>query len=246
VSAPEFPVPDDVVIAMDGPSGSGKSSTSRAVAARLGLRYLDTGAMYRATAHWMLTHGVDVEDATAVAPRAGDPVLEVGTDPGVPAIAVDGVDVAVPIRSAEVTAAVSAVASVPEVRARMVEQQRAIIGAGGIVVEGRDIGSTVAPDADLKVFLTADAEVRALRRAAENHGDPAEAVDAMTVAQYEAAMARRDARDSNRAASPLTQADGAVELDATDLTLEQVVDTILELVHAAVVARPTADSASTS
>lgn len=242
--AAEFPVPADLVVAMDGPSGSGKSSTSRAVAARLGLRYLDTGAMYRATAHWMLTHGVDVEDAQAVAAQASEPRLVVGTDPDAPTISVDGVDVAAPIRSAEVTAAVSAVASVPEVRTRMVDQQREIIGTGGIVVEGRDIGSTVWPGADLKVFLTADAEVRALRRAAENHGDPAEAVDAMTVAQYEAAMARRDARDSNRAASPLTQADGAVELDATDLTLEQVVATILGEVRAAVLARTTTASRS--
>ena len=149
------------VIAIDGPSGSGKSSTSRGVAARLGLRYLDTGAMYRAMTWWLLRHGVDVHDAAAVAARVDEPEILSGTDPLGPTILVDGVDVGLAIRSDEVNAAVSPVSAVPEVRARLVELQREAIGDGGIVVEGRDIGSVVAPDADVKVYLTADAAARA-------------------------------------------------------------------------------------
>ena len=136
-----------VVVAMDGPSGSGKSSTSRGVAARLGLRYLDTGAMFRAMTWWMLERGVDVDDPGAVAAEADAPVLVSGTDPDAPTIRVGETDVAVPIRSQEVTSAVSAVSAVPEVRARLLREQRDIIGDGGIVVEGRDIGTVVAPDA---------------------------------------------------------------------------------------------------
>src|SRR6476659_2229992 len=141
---------------MDGPSGSGKSSTSRGVAARLGLRYLDTGAQFRAVTAWMLDHDVDVDDPAAVASYADKPVVESGTDPDAPTIAVDGTDVAERIRSQQVTDHVSAVASVPDVRRRLLDLQREIIGSGGIVVEGRDIGSVVAPDAAVKVYLTAD------------------------------------------------------------------------------------------
>ena len=138
--------------------------------------------MYRAITHWMLEHDVPVDDPAAVAARCTEPVLASTTDPAAPGISVDGVDVGGPIRSAEVTAAVSFVAAVPEVRARLVALQRATIGEGGIVVEGRDIGTTVAPDADVKVFLTARPEVRALRRAAEVQAAPVETVDAAAVA----------------------------------------------------------------
>ncbi|HSA51851.1 MAG TPA: (d)CMP kinase, partial [Yinghuangia sp.] len=130
-----------IVVAVDGPSGSGKSSVSRAVAQRLGLRYLDTGAMYRAMTWWMLHNGIDVHDAAAVAAAADKPELVSGTDPAAPTITADAADVAVPIRGPEVTAAVSAVSAVPEVRTRLVAMQRAVIGSGGIVVEGRDIGT---------------------------------------------------------------------------------------------------------
>ncbi len=157
---------------MDGPSGSGKSSTSRGVADRLGLRYLDTGAQFRAMTVWMLRHGVDVHDPEAVAAHADQPRIVSGTDPLAPTITVDGEDVAVAIRSAETTAAVSPVSTVPAVRRRLLELQRAIIaealGEGGIVVEGRDIGSVVWPDADVKLYLTADPAARAARRTAEN------------------------------------------------------------------------------
>ncbi|WP_435131577.1 (d)CMP kinase [Actinacidiphila sp. bgisy144] len=214
-----------VIVAIDGPSGTGKSSTSRAVASRLGLSYLDTGAQYRAITWWMLTNGVDVDDASAVADQAGKPAIVSGTDPAAPAITVDGVDASGPIRSQEVTAAVSAVSAVPEVRTRMVEIQRAAAAAApaGIVVEGRDIGTTVLPDATAKIYLTASAEVRAARRSGELKG-------AQSVADTQAALVRRDAADSGRKTSPLAKADDAIEVDTSELTLEQVVEQVVALV----------------
>lgn len=201
-----------IVIAVDGPSGSGKSSTARGVATRLGLRYLDTGAMYRAIAWWVRKHGVE-----NVAARIAEPDLAIGTDPAAPTIAVDGVDVTDAIRSREVTETVSTVAAVPEVRERMVALQRALIGDGGVVVEGRDIGTTVVPDAELKIFLTADAEERARRRSAEG----------LTTTSRE--MTDRDQRDAGRAASPMKRADDAIDLDTTAMTLDQAVDRIAAL-----------------
>ncbi|MEV0584959.1 (d)CMP kinase [Nonomuraea sp. NPDC050310] len=211
-----------LVVAVDGPSGSGKSSASRGVARELGLRYLDTGAQYRAMTWWMLEHGVEVGDQEAVAARAAEPVLESGTDPQGPTIHVDGADVATAIRGDAVTGSVSLVAAVPEVRRRLVALQREIIGEGGIVVEGRDIGSVVAPDATLKVYLTASAEARANRRTAELTGT--------TVEAQQAAMARRDTLDSTRKTDPLSMAAGAVELDTTALNLEEVIATVVRLV----------------
>ncbi|HSF98623.1 MAG TPA: (d)CMP kinase, partial [Ornithinibacter sp.] len=149
-----------LVIAVDGTSGSGKSSTSRGVAQRLGLRYLDTGAMFRAMTWWLLREGIDVRDEAAVAAAAGRPTIESGTDPLAPTITVDGTDVSVAIRSDEVNAAVSPVSAVPEVRARLLDLQREAIGGGGIVVEGRDIGSVVWPQAEVKVYLSADPDAR--------------------------------------------------------------------------------------
>ncbi|WP_051753135.1 (d)CMP kinase [Streptosporangium amethystogenes] len=207
---------------MDGPSGSGKSSASRGVARALGLRYLDTGAMYRAITWWMLERGVDLADPEAIAARALDPILTLGADPDAPTVAVDGVDAAGPIRTAEVTAAVSAVSAVPEVRRRLVAEQREIIGSGGIVVEGRDIGTVVAPDAVVKIYLTASADARALRRTAELTGT--------TVEAQRAAMARRDTLDSTRKADPLAKAADAVELDTTALNLEEVIAEILRVI----------------
>ncbi|MER5643595.1 (d)CMP kinase [Streptosporangium sp. NPDC002524] len=211
-----------LVVAMDGPSGSGKSSASRGVARALGLRYLDTGAMYRAITWWMLQKGVDLGDPEAIAARALDPVLTLGTDPDSAVVAVDGVDAVAPIRTSEVTAAVSAVSAVPEVRHRLVAEQREIIGSGGIVVEGRDIGTVVAPGAAVKIYLTASADARALRRTAELTGT--------TVAAQRAAMARRDTLDSTRKADPLAKAADAVELDTTALNLEEVIAEILRVI----------------
>ena len=215
-----------VVVAVDGTSGSGKSSTCRGVASRLGLRYLDTGAQFRAMTWWLLQQGTDVHDAAAVAARCQEPAIESGTDPLAPTISVDGRDVAQAIRSTEVTAAVSPVSTVPQVRARLLDLQRSIIGAGGIVVEGRDIGSVVWPAAEVKVYLTADPAARAQRRTAE-HAHLGDA--AATRAQ----LLERDRIDSGRVTAPLTRADGAVELDTTDLTLEEVVDQVVALVETA-------------
>ena len=215
---------DDIVVAIDGPSGSGKSSTSRGVAARLGLRYLDTGAMYRGMTWWMLREGVDVHDREAVAAHAGEPEILSGTDPHGPSIVVDGVDVGLAIRSADVNAAVSPVSAVPEVRERLVELQRDTIGAGGIVVEGRDIGAVVAPFAQVKVYLTADPAARAQRRAAEEGGTDIDSTQQSLLA--------RDAIDSSREASPLTMAEGAVHIDTTGHTLDEVIDQVVALVEA--------------
>jgi cytidylate kinase len=212
-----------LVVAIDGPSGSGKSSTSRGVAVRLGLRYLDTGAMFRAITWWMLSHDVDTTDPEAIAARAGEPVIESGTDPLDPTILVDGADASVAIRTDEVDAAVSPVSAVPAVRARLLELQREIIGDGGIVVEGRDIGSVVAPDAPVKLYLSADAEARAVRRAAEAGGD--------VVATHESLLAR-DRIDSGRTTAPLMMADGAVHIDTTPYTLDEVISQVVALVEA--------------
>jgi len=216
-----------LVVAIDGPSGSGKSSTSRGVARRLGLRYLDTGAMYRAMAWWMLRHDVPVEDAAAVAARCAEPVIETGTDPVHPTITVAGIDVAADIRTPEVNGAVSLVSAVPQVRARLLALQRAAIADAasqtGIVVEGRDIGSVVAPDADVKVYLTAEASARAARRTAEEGGGDLQATQTSLLA--------RDQIDSTRTTSPLTMAADAVHIDSTPYTLEEVVDLIVGLVE---------------
>ncbi|MDQ1248887.1 MAG: CMP/dCMP kinase [Actinomycetota bacterium] len=220
-----------LTVAVDGSAGSGKSSVSRGVAAELGMRYLDTGAMYRAATLWMLRAGIDVEDAAAVAGRAGDPVIESTTDPAAPAIALDGQDVSTEIRTPDVTGAVSAVSAVPQVRTRMVQMQReavavSIASGEGIIVEGRDIGTVVLPEADLKVFLVADPQVRAQRRAAEDaargHG-----VEVAATAQD---LARRDAADSQRKASPLAKADDAVVVDATYDDLATVIGRVKALV----------------
>ena len=206
-----------LVIAVDGPSGAGKSSASRGAAISLGLRYLDTGAMYRALTWWLLDRGVDTSDSTAVAALAAEPVIEVSTDPRAPWTRVDGTDVSQAIRSREVTSAVSTVAAVPQVRAHLIAQQREIIADGhGIVAEGRDIGTVVAPDAPVKVFLTADSAARAGRRAAEASWSPA------------TTRAEQDRRDRLDAAQSGKAAD-AVEIDSTGLGLDQVVDTIVRL-----------------
>ncbi|MFE5487973.1 (d)CMP kinase [Streptomyces sp. NPDC056527] len=220
-----FPTVETVIVAIDGPSGTGKSSTSKAVAAKLGLNYLDTGAQYRAITWWMISNGVDVNDAEAVANASAKPVIVSGTDPARPTITVDGADAAGPIRTEEVTSKVSAVSAVPEVRALITELQRTIAknAEGGIVVEGRDIGTTVLPDADLKIFLTASPEARAARRSGELKG--------ADVAATQQALIKRDAADSSRKTSPLAKAGDAVEVDTTDLTLDQVIECVVTLVE---------------
>jgi len=210
-----------LVVAVDGPSGSGKSSTARGVADRLGLAYLDTGAMYRAITWALLQRGTDLNDPEAIARDAEDVVITSGTDPLAPTIEVDGQDVSGPIRGHDVTSCVSVVAAVPRVRELLVRRQRETVEAspGGIVVEGRDIGSVVLPDAPVKIYLVADPAARAARRAAELGGLDATAT--------QADLARRDEIDSTRAASPLAKAPDAIEVDGTHLTLDQVVDVII-------------------
>ncbi len=222
--------PDRVVIAVDGPSGSGKSTVARGVARALGLRYLDTGAMYRAVTWAVLQRGMDPADADAVGDLAATLELEMGTDPAAPRVAVEGADASGAVRSEAVTAMVSTVSAVPAVRTAMVRRQQELIGAGRIVVEGRDIGTTVAPDATLKIFLTADPAARARRRGLEIAGAD---LDAAALDRTRDDLLRRDAADSGRAASPLTQAADAVVIDSTDLDADGVVARILELVSVA-------------
>jgi cytidylate kinase len=213
-----------LVVAVDGPGGSGKSTVARALARRLGLRYLDTGAMYRALTWLALQRGIATDDAEALGELARSASLAIGTDPETPTVMIEDVDVAGPIRSAEVTAAVSAVSAVPAVREQLVALQRTLIsiaaGSGaGIVAEGRDIGTVVAPDAPIKVFLTASATERARRRARETAAD---------TSSTERDLARRDRLDSSRAASPLAQAPDAVVVDSTAMGIDEVVDMIVE------------------
>ena len=204
-----------LVVAIDGPSGAGKSSTSRGVARALGLRYLDTGSMYRALTWWLLDRGAATTDPDAVARLAAAPVIEVSTNPAVPWTRVDGTDVSEAIRTREVTGAVSAVAAVPQVRARLIAMQREIIAAaGGIVAEGRDIGTVVAPGAQVKVFLTADGAARAGRRIAEANWST---------------QADQERRDRLDAAQSVKAAD-AVVIDSTGLGLDEVVGLIVGLV----------------
>jgi CMP/dCMP kinase len=207
-----------MVIAVDGPSGSGKSSASRGAAIALGLRYLDTGATYRALTWWLLEHGVDTDDPAAVVACVAEPRIQVGTDPEDPWTMVDGTDVSQAIRTREVTGAVSAVASLAEVRARLIAMQRDIIAQAGpgIVAEGRDIGTVVAPDADVKVFLTAGPAARAVRRAAQANWSES------------ATRTEQDRRDSLDAAQSGKAAD-AVEIDSTALSLDQVIDKIVRM-----------------
>jgi CMP/dCMP kinase len=212
-------------VTLDGPSGTGKSSVARAVAARLGADYLDTGAMYRAATVAVLDAGVDPEDAEAVARTVALARIEVGTAAGAEVVEVNGVDVAGRIRGPEVTRAVSAVSAVPAVRRQLVEQQRALVAeADAVVVEGRDIGTVVLPDATLKIYLTAAPEVRAERRAGQlGVTDPAE------IAAIAADLRRRDEYDSSREDSPLRPARDAVIVDSTDLDREAVVDRVVAL-----------------
>jgi CMP/dCMP kinase len=206
-----------LVVAVDGPSGAGKSSASRGAAIALGLQYLDTGSMYRALTWWLLERGTDISDADVVGELAAEPVIEVGTDPRAPWVRVNGTDVSAAIRTREVTSAVSTVAAVPRVRAHLIAQQREIIAkAPGIVAEGRDIGTVVAPDALVKVFLTADSAARADRRAAET---------SRPAASTQVDQDRRDRLDAAQSA----KAGGAVEIDSTLLDLDQVIDIIIRL-----------------
>jgi cytidylate kinase len=205
-----------MVIAIDGPAGAGKSTVARAVAERLGFTYLDSGAMYRCVALAALERGADPDDATAMGEVARSMAIEFDSE----TIGLDGRDVSAAIREPRVTEASSRVSVHPAVREAMVARQRELIAAGRYVAEGRDIGTVVSPDAPLKVFLTASPEERARRRAAQTGEDAAKVL---------AAQRERDDRDETREHSALRPAPDAVELDTTDLSLEQVVDRVEQL-----------------
>lgn len=211
------------VVAVDGPSGSGKSTLSKAVARERGWRYLDTGAMYRAVALAVLQRGVDPADSEQVAELARGLDLQPATDPDAPGLLLDGVDVSEAVRGPEVTAAVSLVAAVPAVREVLVARQREIAATGGIVVEGRDIGSVVLPQASLKVWLTADHEERARRRSAEYAASGV----ATSVDNEKNALARRDQLDSARTSSPALPAPDALEVDSTSSSVPELVALVL-------------------
>jgi len=218
------------VVALDGPSGTGKSTVARKLASALAASYLDTGAMYRVVTLAVLRAGVPVDDAEAVAHVAAGAMPEMGTDPLDPRVALAGEDVSAEIRGPEVTGAVSAVSAVPAVRELLVDEQRRVIRAavarpGGVVVEGRDIGTVVAPDAGLKVYLTASAQARAMRRSEQDRAAGRES----DLERTHADVQRRDALDSGRAVSPLRMAPDAVELDSTQLDVAGVLEQLVKL-----------------
>lgn len=217
-----------LVIAVDGPAGTGKSTVSRGLARELNARYLDTGAMYRIITLAVLRAGVDLTDAEAIAATAAATELAVGHDPVEDRSYLDGEDVSTEIRGDAVTRAVSAVSAVPAVRTRLVDIQRKLAsGQDSVVVEGRDIGTVVLPDADVKIFLTASAEERARRRNDQNRA-------AGLVDDYEAVLAdvkRRDHLDSTRAVSPLRPADDAVVVDTSAMTQPEVIEHLTHLVR---------------
>jgi cytidylate kinase len=219
-------MPNSLIIAIDGPSGSGKSSVSRAVATELGLDYLDTGSMYRAMTWFIQDLGIDVTDAKSVAAAAKAEVIQPSIDPSEPGIRVAGQDVSVEIRGPQVTQGVSAVSAVPAVRELMVSLQRDIAAnsKSGIVVEGRDICAVVLPEAPVRLFITADPEARANRRAKENGA---------AVTDTKEDLAKRDLADSTRTISPLEIAPGARVIDTTYMELSDVIAQVVDIARAA-------------
>jgi CMP/dCMP kinase len=221
-------VSGSVTIAVDGPAGTGKSSVSRGLARALGARYLNTGSMYRIVTLAVLRAGVDENDVSAVGELAERVDMAVGFDPDEDVSYLGGEDVSAEIRGDAVTRAVSAVSAVPAVRTRLVQRQRELAaGPGSVVVEGRDIGTVVLPDADVKIFLTASAEERARRRNDQNLANG-------LVDDYEGVLAdvrRRDHLDSTRAVSPLRAADDAMIVDSSDMSESEVVAHLLDVVE---------------
>ncbi|MGB0112531.1 MAG: (d)CMP kinase [Ilumatobacteraceae bacterium] len=212
------PTADPFVVAIDGPAGAGKSTVGRAVADRMGLEYLDTGAMYRAVTFAALRRGLDPHDEQEIGDLSESVVMTLDGS----SVNVDGVDATIEIRGREVTSAVSAVAANSRVRAELVRRQRRWVSErSGGVVEGRDIGSVVFPDATLKLYITASPRVRAERRVAEIGGD---------VADVEASIIERDRKDSTRADSPLKESSGAVVVDTSGLSIDEVVDQVMGMI----------------
>ncbi|MFS0576726.1 (d)CMP kinase [Sporosarcina sp. 179-K 3D1 HS] len=214
-----------IQIAIDGPAGAGKSTVAKMTAEKLGFTYIDTGAMYRALTHKALSEDIDINYEDAMKHLLEDTEIRLLPSTKGQAVLVDGVDVSEAIRSQEVTKRVSAVAAHPSVRLLMVDKQRQLANDKGVVMDGRDIGTDVLPDAQLKIFLTASVEERALRRFKENSVRG----NATSLEQLQADISERDRADSERKASPLRQADDAVLIDSTAMTIEEVVDKISEL-----------------
>ena len=227
-----------MIVAIDGPAGSGKSTVAHAIAERCGLTYLDTGAMYRCVTLMCLRRGVAPDDAEGAAEVARSIRIEFEPTENGQRVLVDGQDVTADIRTPEVDRAVSAVSAVPDVRTAMVALQRAVGEQGDVVAEGRDIGTVVYPHAEVKVFLTADAEARAHRRAVQREGGDA-ALDATATADAEAEQAiladirRRDQLDSTRKEAPLRPADDACHIDSSNLGVDEVVERIVKLMEEA-------------
>ena len=214
----------EIIVAIDGPSGAGKGTVARTIAARLGYRHVDTGAMYRAVAWAAVERGIALDDEAAVAALADGARIEVDAT----RVAIDGVDITAVIRTPVVDRAASLVARLPDVRAILVAHQRAMAGDGNLVMEGRDIGTVVFPEAPVKIYLDADPAERARRRA----HDPAHQSGSFSVAAVATALADRDASDRSRATSPLSMAADAVRLDTTRMTIAEAVARVLALVDA--------------
>ncbi|MCH3943198.1 MAG: (d)CMP kinase [Atopobiaceae bacterium] len=228
-----------MIVAIDGPAGSGKSTVAHAIARRMGFVYLDTGAMYRAVTEKCLLSGTDVSDGAAVAGLARKVLIEFSqADDGTQKVLLDGRDVTAAIRTPEVDACVSEVSAYPDVRAAMVERQRELARGGDVVAEGRDIGTTVFPQAEVKVFLTASDVARAHRRAVQRSGgdaatDPSATTDAATESKVLESLRHRDGIDSSRASSPLRAAPDAHRIDSSELSLDEVVSEVMSLVERA-------------
>lgn len=220
-------MPEPLVITIDGPAGAGKSTVAQKLAARLGLKYVDSGATYRAAALKVLQAGIDPNHGSAVAGLMEKTDVQVAAADGEPRVLVDGNDVTACLRTPEVTLAAAQVSRLPEVRAKLIQLQRAFARGRGVVMEGRDIGTVVFPQAQLKIFLKADVEERARRRLHQDARDGREATLERTA--YE--IGRRDQLDAERKISPLIPASDAVEIDSTYLLAEEVVEQILDLVR---------------
>lgn len=213
-------------VAIDGPASAGKSTVAKLVAKRFGYIYVDTGAMYRAVTFWAMQRGVDLSDEAAV--TAAMQSLKIGFKPGEPdqLVFANDQDITAAIRQPDVTNNVSTIAALPQVRTILTDQQREMAAAGGIVMDGRDIGTTVLPHAQVKIFLVASAAERAKRRYAENIKKGIET----PLAQLQAEIELRDHKDSTRKVSPLTKAQDAIEVDTTPMSIEEVVTTIAEII----------------
>ncbi len=219
-------MPEPLIVTIDGPAGAGKSTVAQMLAARLGLTYVDSGATYRAAALKVLEAGIDPHDEAAVARLIGATDLRVESGGGESRVLIDGSDVTARLRTPEVTLAAALVSRLPEVRAKLIQIQRAFARGRGVVMEGRDIGTVVFPQAQLKIFLKADVEERARRRLKQDSRDGHEATLEKTA--YE--IGRRDQLDAERKISPLTPASDAIQIDSTHLQADEVVGQILELV----------------